>query len=86
MKLIYCTFIILIIIATSITIMIIIMFPLLKKVESLYFALQLPCGFDHFYGGGGMGNPPCPQRGAGRPSLLPIILDVKEKEIIRKRI
>ena len=49
----------------------------------LYFARQLPLGFDHFYGAGsppfptvrgGAGNPPVPAgwvpRGAGRPSLV----------------
>ena len=34
----------------------------------LYFALQLPCSFDHFCGAGRSGEPP-PPRGAGRPSL-----------------
>ena len=36
--------------------------------SGLYFALQLPRGFDHFYGAGRGGEPP-PPRGAGRPSM-----------------
>ena len=46
----------------------------------LYFAPQLPRGFDHFYGTGRGGEPPLPHsagrggepplpRGAGRPSM-----------------
>ena len=48
---------------------------------SLYFAPQLPRGFDHFYGAGRGGEPPSPHSarrvgelpppcGAGRPSLI----------------
>ena len=55
----------------------------------LYFAPQLPRGFDHFYGAGRGGEPPPPHsagrggepplpagrvpRGAGRPSLIKVM-------------
>ena len=39
----------------------------------LYFAPQLPHGFDHFYGAGRGGEPRLP-RGTGRPSLIGIML------------